>query len=79
MKVYMKLVMIMDFTVKSVMFPHHNIHKYSWMSTDRTAQPDWPYSDTQAKAFQVYSMMDHSGQQIVILATIWLWQKLGRD
>jgi hypothetical protein len=21
-------------TVKSTMFPHHNIHKYSWMSPD---------------------------------------------
>jgi ABC-type hemin transport system ATPase subunit len=24
-------------------------------------------------------MSDHSGQQIVILTTIWWWQKLGRD
>jgi hypothetical protein len=24
-----------NFTVKSTMFPHHNIHKYTWMS------PDW--------------------------------------
>jgi hypothetical protein len=28
---------------------------------------------------QVYLMSDCSGQQIVILTTIWWWQKLGRD
>jgi hypothetical protein len=45
MKVYMKLVIIMELvlnsatykniSVKSIMFPHHNIHKYAWMSPDR--------------------------------------------
>jgi hypothetical protein len=44
MKVYTKLVMIMDrlinfvtsenLRVKSTMFPHHNIHKYTWTSPD---------------------------------------------
>jgi hypothetical protein len=28
---------------------------------------------------QVYFMSDRSGQQIVILTTIWRWQELGRD
>jgi hypothetical protein len=28
---------------------------------------------------QVFLIADRSGQQIMILTTIWLWQKLGKD
>jgi hypothetical protein len=31
------------------------------------------------KSIRLYLMFDHSGQQIVIVNTIWRWQKLGRD
>jgi hypothetical protein len=32
-----------------------------------------------AEGIKVYLMSDHSGQQIVVLTTIWWWQRLGRD
>jgi hypothetical protein len=31
------------------------------------------------EGIRVYLMFDYSGQQIVILITIWWWQHLGRD
>jgi hypothetical protein len=65
-----------NLTVKSTMFPYCNIHKYAWTS---------PYGKTHNQIDhilidrQMYFMFDHLGQQIVILTTIWWWQKLGRD
>jgi hypothetical protein len=56
--------------VKSTMFLHHNINKFTWTSDGKTYnQIDHILTDTRW----------HSGQQIVILTTIWWWQKLGRD
>jgi hypothetical protein len=54
-------------TVKSTTFTRHNIYKFTMKS---------PYGKTHS---QLYYMADRSGQQIVILTTIWWWQKLGRD
>jgi hypothetical protein len=34
-----------NLTVKSTMFPHRNIHTYTWTSSDGNPQSDWPYSE----------------------------------
>jgi hypothetical protein len=66
--------------VKSMMFPHRNIHKYIHGSL-RMGKPTirltifWETGED----ILVYSMFDHSGQQTVILTTIWWWQKFGKD
>jgi hypothetical protein len=56
--------------VKSTMFPHRNIHKYIWSSPDGNThnQIDHILVDV-----CMYLMFDHSGQQIVIVTTIWWW------
>jgi hypothetical protein len=42
-----------NFTVKSTMFPHCNIHKYTWRSPDgENPQSDWPYSGRQVNTFK---------------------------
>jgi hypothetical protein len=60
-------------TVKSKIFPRHNIHKFTWTS------PDGKTHNQIGDSIKVYLMSDHSGQQIVMLCTVWWWQKLGRD
>jgi hypothetical protein len=59
------------------MFSHHNIHKYTWTSPDGKTHLTIFWKT--GKGIQVYLMFDHSEQQIVILITIWCWQKLGKD
>jgi hypothetical protein len=51
--------------VKSTMFPHVNLHKFTWILI--------------GDDIQLYFMSDRSGQQIVILTIIWWWLVLGRD
>jgi hypothetical protein len=66
-----------NLTVKSMMFPHHSIHKFTWTSDGKTHnQIDHILVDRRQ-----HSSMLHvrSGQQIVILITLWWWQKLGID
>jgi hypothetical protein len=60
------------------MFPHRNIHKYNWTSSDGKIHNQIDHILI-GEDIQVYLMSDHSGQQIVILTTIWWWQKLGRN
>jgi hypothetical protein len=62
--------------VKSIMFPHHNIH-YIWTSPDGKSHNLLDHILT-SKVIQVYLISDHSEQQIVILVTTWWWQRLGR-
>jgi hypothetical protein len=51
-------------------FPHHNIHKYTFTS------PDGKNHILIGDGILVYLMFYFSGQQIVIVATIWWWQRL---
>jgi exonuclease III len=64
--------------VKSTMFLHRNIHKYTWTSPDGKNHIQILFWQ-RAEGIRIYLMFDHSGQQIAILTIIWLWQKLGRD
>jgi hypothetical protein len=63
--------------VKSTMFPHRNIHKYTWTSPD--GKPHTQIDHFLVDRRRVYLMFDLSGQQIVIVTTMWWWRKLRRD
>jgi hypothetical protein len=65
--------------VKSTMFSHQNIHKFTWASPDGKMHKQTDHILMDGDGIQVYLMSEHSGQQIVILTTIWWWQKLWRD
>jgi endonuclease/exonuclease/phosphatase family metal-dependent hydrolase len=82
---YKKLVMIMDFatfknlTVKSTIFLHHNIHKFTWTSSDAKTHNQidhilidrrWHLSILDVRSYRAADCeTDH----------YWWWQKLGRD
>jgi hypothetical protein len=57
-------------TVKSTMFLHHTIHKHTWTSPERKTHNHIDYILIGERMY-VYLKFDHSGQQIVILTTIW--------
>jgi hypothetical protein len=62
-----------NLVVKSAVYPHENIHKFTWMSPDGTKiYSDQPYPERQ-------EMSVLSEEWTVILITIWLLQKVGRD
>jgi len=56
-------------SVKNTMFPHLNIHKYTWTSPDREI----------GNGIRVRSMFDLSVGLTVILITVWWLQKFGKD
>jgi endonuclease/exonuclease/phosphatase family metal-dependent hydrolase len=55
--------------VKSIMFPHRNIHKYTWTSPDGKthSQIDHILVYGRRHSIMLNLMFDHAGQQIVIL------------
>jgi ribosomal protein S17 len=67
-----------NLVVKSTMFPHRNIHKYTWTSPDGKAHNQINHILI-GNGIRVYSTCDLSGEVTVILTTIWWLQKLGKD
>jgi hypothetical protein len=66
-----------NLVVNSMMFPHRNIHKYTWTSPDGKTHNQ--FAHILIDDIRVYSICDFSGELIVILITIQWWQKLGKD
>jgi hypothetical protein len=64
--------------VKCTMFPHRNIHKYTWASPGGKTHNHIDHILINRRRHSSVLDVDHSGQHIVILTTIWWWQKLGR-
>jgi hypothetical protein len=65
--------------VKSTMFPHRNIHKYTWKSPLGKTHNQIGHILVDSRRHSNVLMFNHSGQQIVIVTTIWWWQNVGRD
>jgi hypothetical protein len=52
----------------------HNINKITWTSPDGKYHNKIVHIMIAGDGIYVYLVSDHSGQQIVILITIWWWQ-----
>jgi hypothetical protein len=66
-------------TVKSTILSHHNIHKYTWASSDAEHTTRLIKSRCIKCDIQVQLMFDLSEELTVILTIIWKLQKLDRD
>jgi hypothetical protein len=56
--------------VKSAMFPHRNIHKNIWTSSDRKTHKQIDHTLVDRRMQRMHLMLDRTGQQIVIVTTI---------
>jgi hypothetical protein len=63
--------------VKSTMFPHRDIHRYTWTSSDGKTQNQ--ICHVLIDAIRGYQMYKVSGELIVTLITILWLQNLGKD
>jgi hypothetical protein len=64
--------------VKSMMFAHRNIHKYTWTSPDGKTHDQIDHILVDTRRYSNFTF-DHTGQQIVIVTAIWWWQTLEGD
>jgi len=67
-----------NLVIKSMMFPHRNIHTHNWTSPDGKTHNQIDHVLI-GDGIRVYSMYDLSGALIVILISAWWLQKLGKD
>ena len=65
--------------LKSTMFPHRDIHKYTWTSPDGKTHNQIDHILIDRRWLSIYLMYDLRGEPTVILITIWWLQKLGKD
>jgi hypothetical protein len=65
--------------VKSTMFPHRNIHKFTWTPPDGKTHNQINYILTDRRRHSSILDVRSIGQRIVTLTTTWWLQKLGKD
>jgi hypothetical protein len=60
-----------NLVVKSTMFPHRSIHKYTWTSPDGETHNQIDHVLIDRKRIQVHLMSNHSEGLIVTVTIIW--------
>ena len=68
-----------NLVVKSTMFPHRNIHKYTWTSPDGQTHTQIDHVLIDRRLHSSILDLRISGELTVTLITIWWLQKLGKD